>query len=98
MAAFDRSRAYGTQARSRADAFAIDEGLRAYMIRVYNYMGIGLVLTGVVAYAFFTMAVTNDPSLAAAKLGNGLMLTSLGKAIYISWLRWLIAFSPLIVV
>ena len=33
------------------------------MIRVYNYMGIGLVLTGVVAYAFYTMAVTVDPVL-----------------------------------
>jgi len=30
---------------------AIDEGLRQYMLRVYNYMGGGLVLTAVVAYA-----------------------------------------------
>ncbi len=29
---------------------AIDDGLRAYMIRVYNYMAGGLVLTGTVAY------------------------------------------------
>ena len=94
MADYQSSRAYNVRARSGADAFAIDEGLRSYMIRVYNYMGIGLVLTGVVAYAFFTMAVTGDPSLAAAKLPNGLMLTALGKAIYISWLRWVIAFSP----
>ena len=57
MADYDSSRAYNVRARSRADTFAIDEGLRAYMIRVYNYMGIGLVLTGVVAYAFYTMAV-----------------------------------------
>ena len=28
----------------------VDEGLRAYMLRVYNYMTIGLALTGVVAY------------------------------------------------
>ena len=26
------------------------------------------------------------------------MLTSLGKAIYVSWLRWVIAFSPLVIV
>ncbi len=32
---------------ARAD---IDEGLRAYMMRVYNYMAIGLGITGVVAY------------------------------------------------
>ncbi|MGA7328509.1 MAG: Bax inhibitor-1/YccA family protein [Rhodomicrobium sp.] len=97
MADYETSRAYGT-ARSRADAFAIDEGLRSYMIRVYNYMGIGLVLTGVVAYAFYMMAVTNDPAEAVARLPNGLMLTALGKAIYVSWLRWVIAFSPLAIV
>lgn len=31
-----------------------DVGLRAYMLRVYNYMGAGLALTGVVAYAAAT--------------------------------------------
>jgi FtsH-binding integral membrane protein len=33
------------------DATTIDAGLRAYMLRVYNYMAGGLLLTGVVAYA-----------------------------------------------
>lgn len=28
----------------------IDEGLRSYMLRVYNYMALGLALTGIVAY------------------------------------------------
>ena len=32
------------------DHVAIDEGLRAYMLRVYNYMASGLALTGIVAY------------------------------------------------
>jgi FtsH-binding integral membrane protein len=93
MSNFDNSRAYNSQVRSRADAFAIDEGLRAYMIRVYNYMGIGLVLTGVVAYAFYTMAVVTNPDTGAI-----VALTPLGKAIYTSWLRWVIAFSPLAIV
>ena len=30
---------------------AVDEGLRAYMLRVYNYMAAGIALTGLVAYA-----------------------------------------------
>ena len=34
-----------------ADAAIIDDGLRAHMLRVYNYMAGGLVVTGVVAYA-----------------------------------------------
>jgi FtsH-binding integral membrane protein len=33
-----------------AGAAAIDQGLRAYMLRVYNWMASGLLLTGVVAY------------------------------------------------
>jgi FtsH-binding integral membrane protein len=104
MAEYDRTRAFNVQARSRAGSVAIDEGLRAYMIRVYNYMGIGLVLTGIVAYAFFTMATTGDPSTAAmvngvpAKIAKDLWLTSIGVAIYASWFKWVIAFSPLIIV
>ncbi len=33
-----------------ADAAAVDAGLRTYMLRVYNWMASGLVLTGIVAY------------------------------------------------
>ncbi len=32
------------------DAALFDEGLRQHMLRVYNYMALGLVLTGVVAF------------------------------------------------
>ena len=28
----------------------VDEGLRTYMLRVYNYMGAGLALSGIIAY------------------------------------------------
>ncbi len=34
----------------RTDQVAIDAGLRAYMLRVYNYMAAGVALTGVVAW------------------------------------------------
>ena len=46
----------------------------------------------------YTMAVTARSGLGGAYLPNGLMLTALGKAIYASWLRWVIAFSPLAIV
>lgn len=43
---------HGTsQATLPFDAATIDAGLRAYMLRGYNYMAGGLVLTGIVAYA-----------------------------------------------
>jgi len=38
-----------------ADAAAVDAGLRAYMLRVYNWMASGLVLTGIVAYLIATV-------------------------------------------
>jgi len=34
----------------RIDQAQFDEGLRQHMLRIYNYMGLGLVLTGLVAY------------------------------------------------
>jgi FtsH-binding integral membrane protein len=42
-------RAYPAQ--SATTAAVLDAGLRAYMLRVYNWMASGLLLTGIVAYA-----------------------------------------------
>jgi FtsH-binding integral membrane protein len=57
-------------------AAAVDAGLRAYMLRVYNYMAAAVALTGVVAYATFNAAVTTD---AAGKI---IGLTSFGQTIF----------------
>jgi FtsH-binding integral membrane protein len=40
---------YRTSAATRA--LDIDQGLRAYMLKVYNYMGLGLGVSGLTAYA-----------------------------------------------
>ncbi len=46
---------YGWQTGAgRIDRTLADEGLRRHMLRVYNYMGLGLVVTGLVAYAVGT--------------------------------------------
>src|SRR5579885_2766817 len=37
------------QALGRAGTVAVDEGLRAYMLRIYNYMVLGLAITGAAA-------------------------------------------------
>jgi len=39
-----------TAARWGTQAVGIDEGLRAYMLRVYNYMASGVLLSGIVAF------------------------------------------------
>jgi FtsH-binding integral membrane protein len=59
-----------------AQTAAVDAGLRAYMIRVYNYMAAGVALTGVVAWLTFNAAVVTGP--------NGAItgLTSFGHAIF----------------
>jgi hypothetical protein len=68
------------------------------MLRVYNYMAIGLGITGVAAYGVYTLAVTTDPALAVGKLGNGIMLTSFGATLYGSPLMWVIILAPLALV
>lgn len=41
---------YGVDRAGGQSAAAFDEGLRQHMLRIYNYMGLGLVLTGVIAF------------------------------------------------
>lgn len=95
MSTFDRqSQSAYASAGARAEA-GIDQGLRAYMLGVYNYMTIGLALTGFLALATSMLATTSDPSLAVASLGNGKMLTQLGATLYGSPLKWLVMLAPL---
>ena len=68
-------------------AAEIDSGLRAHMLHVYNYMASGVLLTGIVALLISNFAVT----------GTG-ELTSLGQALYLSPLKWVVMFAPLAMV
>ena len=77
---------------SAADTHVIDQGLRSYMLKVYNYMASGVMLTGVVALMLFKMAVVSGPN------GEILGLTSLGNSLYNSGLAWVVMLAPLGVV
>lgn len=73
MSDYDRNvaaRGFGT-----ATTAAIDAGLRAYMIRIYNYMAAGVALTGVVSWLTFNAATTTNEA-------GRLVLTSFGQMIY----------------
>jgi len=83
-----------TGAVGRAAA-RVDEGLRTHMLGVYNYMAAGVAFTGLVAYLIANLAVTTDPSLAVATLGNGKLLTSLGKTLYSPPMNYVLMFAPL---
>jgi uncharacterized protein len=69
---------------------AVDQGLRAYMLRVYNYMALGLAITGAAALATFLMAVDRS--------GGTAKLTAFGSLIYTSPLKWVVIFAPLALV
>ena len=66
-----------------------DEGLRAYMLKVYNYMATGILMTGIIALITFKMSVVTDNS------GAIVGLTQVGNAIYMSGLKWLVMLAPL---
>jgi FtsH-binding integral membrane protein len=75
MSDFDRNIA-ARRGIGAGQAAAIDAGLRAYMIRIYNYMAAGVALTGVVSYLTFNAAaVTNEA-------GQITGLTPFGQAIF----------------
>ena len=81
MAQFDNR--YAQSPTAARAGVAVDEGLRSYMLGVYNYMAAGVALTGVAAYLTFMFAVQNGA------------LTPFGQAIYTSPLRWVVMLAPL---
>ena len=69
--------------QAQAEAAAVDVGLRAYMLRVYNYMGVALALSGAVAFL-----VSTSPAMQQVIFGTPLMwvvfLAPLGLVFFLS--------------
>ena len=98
---------------SPAETAAIDAGLRSYMLRLYAYMGGGLVLGGLAALALRALSITDEVEQAThvvragrvipvpaglAVQGRDVLLTEVGHAVLVSPLKWAIIFAPLVVV
>lgn len=98
---------------THADAAAIDAGLRVYMLHVYNYMVLGLIITGCAALAIYLLSITDTLANAAYVVRGGrviaatagmalqsrdILLTGVGYAVFVSPLKWAIIFAPLAVV
>ncbi|MGO4525663.1 Bax inhibitor-1/YccA family protein [Microvirga sp. 2MCAF35] len=78
--------AYGTGfARTAAQ---VDQGLRAFMLGVYNNMVLGLAISALVALGINMAAITTNEA-------GGRALTSFGQLLYTSPLKWVIALAPL---
>src|SRR5690349_15015622 len=113
MANLDRNVGAFSRAMAPAEAAAIDAGLRAYMLRVYNYMLIGVAITGLAALAIYFFSVTDNLAQASYVLRAGrvipipaglavqsrdVLLTSVGHIVFVSPVKWLIIFAPLALV
>lgn len=78
---------YQNQAPTRAGTQAeIDQGLRSYMLGVYNYMASGLAVTGAVAAGTYMLAVQNG------------QLTPFGQTLFASPLMWVFVLAPVALV
>ena len=61
----------------------VDEGLRAYMLSVYNYMGLGLAITGVIAFLVASSPAIYTP-IFTTPLKWVVMLAPLGFVFFLS--------------
>ena len=86
---FNKKGILGRAKEAQQAAVVMDEGLRAYMLKVYNYMATGILLTGIIALISFKMSVVTDSSGAIAGF------TSIGNALFFSGLKWIVMLAPL---
>jgi uncharacterized protein len=110
MSDFDRNVTAASYDRplSRAEAAVIDQGLRAYMLQIYNYMVVGLAITGFAALGIYLLSVTGDAAAAAkvmrggaevpARVAGNMYLTQFGYYLFVSPLKWAVILAPLAVV
>jgi FtsH-binding integral membrane protein len=78
MSDFDRNLATARPGY-RTDQVAIDAGLRAHMIRVYNYMTSGVALTGVLAWLAYQAAGGDAIQISGGQISG---LSGFGQALF----------------
>ena len=78
-----------------AQTHVVDEGLRAYMLKVYNYMCTGLFLTGIVSLIVFKAAGGYNITLSSSGYVG---VTDFGNFLLNTWFMWIVALSPLAVI
>ena len=86
---FDKKGILARAKEAQSTTVVMDEGLRAYMLKVYNYMATGILLTGIIALLSFKMSVVTDS--AGAITG----FTNIGNALFFSGLKWIVMLAPL---
>ena len=77
-----------TYAPTAADGAVLDAGLRSYMLRVYNWMASGLLLTGIVAYGIANTSLID--------LFYQRVMTARGVSVQPTILGYAAIFAPLV--
>ena len=91
MSNFDRNApVWGAGRAQQTSAVEIDQGLRSFMLGVYNNMTIGLAITGLVAIGISMLAIAG-----VSPTGKVTAMTPLGQALYLSPLKWAVMLAPL---
>ena len=82
-----------TTTKSSVSEAIIDQGLRAYMLKVYNYMASGVLLTGIISLLVFKfsggMNITLGPT------GFSGLTNPFGELLFNSGFKWLVMLAPL---
>ena len=78
-----------------AETHVIDEGLRVYMLKVYNYMASGIFITGFISLILFKFSGGYNIQLTPMGITG---TNGLGDLIYKSPLMWILMLAPLGVV
>ena len=86
---FNKQNIFNKVKATTKSTVVMDEGLRAYMLKVYNYMATGVLLTGIIALLSFKMSVITDASGAIAGF------TNFGNTLFFSGLKWVVMLAPL---
>ena len=91
MSNFDRNApVWGAGRAQQTSAVEMDQGLRSFMLGVYNNMSIGLAITGLAAIGISMLAIAG-----VSPTGKVTALTPLGQALYLSPLKWVVMLAPL---
>ncbi len=100
MQPFQQNQA-GFGAGATRSAVEVDQGLRAFMLGVYNNMIFGLAVSALVALGVNKLAVASSIETAARNAAgqairvSGQFLTPFGVTFYLSPLKWVVMLAPL---
>ena len=88
---FNKQNIFNKVKEATQTTVVMDEGLRAYMLKVYNYMASGVLLTGIISLITFSLGADINSA-------GDIVYSALGNQIWGSPLQWVIMLAPLGVV